>query len=72
MHVEIDKDVCEGYGVCAQSAPEVFALDSSGESVVLQPEVGEALAASTRMAETTCPMQAVRIRPRRTGGKDQR
>jgi ferredoxin len=61
MHVEVDRDICEGYGVCAQSAPEVFALDENGESVVLRSEVGAALAARTRLAETSCPMRAVRI-----------
>lgn len=61
MHIDIDRDVCEGFGVCAQSAPDVFALDDEGDPVVLKPEVDPDLVPGVSLAEQSCPMQAVRI-----------
>lgn len=62
MHVDIDRDRCEGYGVCAQSAPEVFELDDEGDPVVLRSEVEGELADGAVLAERSCPMQAVLAR----------
>jgi len=61
MHVEIDHVLCVGYGVCVQSAPEVFAINDDGESAVTRPDVDGELESVTRLAEVSCPMQAVRI-----------
>ncbi|GHE80397.1 ferredoxin [Amycolatopsis deserti] len=61
MHIDIDRELCEGYGVCVQSAPEVFALDDEGDSVVLRPEVDGDLEQGVVLAEKSCPMQAVRL-----------
>jgi ferredoxin len=61
MRVDVDRSRCEGYGVCVQSAPGIFALDDDGESVVLTPEAGPELEPGAVLAEKSCPMQAVRI-----------
>jgi ferredoxin len=61
MHIEIDHGRCEGYAVCVQSAPDLFALDDDGESVVLQPEPDAEHTAGALLAQTSCPMKAVRI-----------
>lgn len=61
MKVEIDYDRCEGYGLCAQSAPDVFAIDDDGDSHVLQPDVDGSQSDSVRLAEVSCPMKAVKL-----------
>ena len=61
MRVEIDRNRCESYGVCVQSAPDIFALDDEGDSVVLTPEVTDEMTSGAAMAERSCPMQAVRL-----------
>ncbi|WP_109529334.1 ferredoxin [Nocardia aurea] len=61
MRINIDQSLCEGYGVCVQSAPEIFALDDDGDSVVLSPHVAGELESSAVLAERSCPMHAVRL-----------
>lgn len=61
MHIDIDRDRCKGYGVCVQSAPEIFDLDDEGDPVVLKSEVDPADSPGAVLAEKSCPMQAVRL-----------
>lgn len=63
MRLSVDYDRCEGHGLCAEQAPEVFELDDEGELTVLIDEVAdvpEGLVASTRRAITSCPVAALR------------
>ncbi len=60
MHIDIDRERCEGYGVCVQSAPDIFDLDDEGDPVVLRADVDRALTEGAVLAERSCPMQAVR------------
>lgn len=59
--LDIDRDRCEGHGLCAQLAPEVFQLDDDGELhlvVGAEAEVSEQrLAAAVR----SCPVAALRL-----------
>lgn len=62
MQVEVDLNLCQGYGVCAQIAPEVFDLDDDGYAVV--PEgtpVPEGMEDKVREAAEACPAIAVLI-----------
>ena len=59
MHIDIDRGRCEGYGVCVQSAPDIFDLDDEGDPVVLQPDIDGALTEGASLAERSCPMNAV-------------
>jgi ferredoxin len=59
MRIDIERTLCAGYGVCAQSAPEVFALDENSEPVILKSEVDGEMSQSALLAEQSCPMQAV-------------
>ncbi|MFG3106236.1 ferredoxin [Streptomyces tendae] len=34
MKVFVDRDRCEGHGLCEDAAPELFGLDDDGELVV--------------------------------------
>ena len=36
LRVEIDRDLCQGHGVCEGEAPDVFEVSKKGELTVLQ------------------------------------
>ena len=43
MRVEIDADLCGGFGTCVGKAPTVFELTDDGYAIVLLPDVPEEL-----------------------------
>jgi len=61
MKVEIDADVCGGFGTCVGKAPQVFELTDDGYAIVLLPEVPEALESAVRDAVDLCPTHAITI-----------
>jgi len=57
LRIEIDRELCYGFGDCVSSAPEVFDLDSEDKAVVIDPDgLGrdEILAAAQN-----CPVDAI-------------
>jgi ferredoxin len=62
MKVRIDLDLCQGHGVCAEEAPEVFAVDAAEARVVLlEASPPETLRAKVEAAVKYCPTHALRI-----------
>ena len=61
MRVVVDRDRCEGYGRCAETAPEVFELRDDGQSHALLDRPGEELRGKVERAVRLCPRQAIRI-----------
>ncbi len=61
MKVEIDADVCGGFGTCVGKAPTVFELTDAGYAVVLLPDVPEELEAAVQEAAGLCPTHAITI-----------
>jgi ferredoxin len=61
MHVEGNRDVCVGAGMCVLTAPEVFDQDDEGIVTVLQKEPDTAEEPAVRQAATLCPSGAVRV-----------
>ncbi|ONI77141.1 ferredoxin-1 [Actinosynnema sp. ALI-1.44] len=61
MHVEGDREVCVGAGMCVLTAPDVFDQDDDGIVKVLheQPDAGEEDV--VRQAATLCPSGAVKL-----------
>jgi ferredoxin len=59
MHVRIDWDLCEGNGVCAVEAPEVFDMDEDDNLIVLQEQFGEELLPKVEAAARSCPKRAI-------------
>lgn len=59
MHIDINRETCMSYGVCVQSAPELFALDDDGDPVVLHPDAGPDTAAAADLAHRSCPTNSV-------------
>jgi ferredoxin len=62
VHIDVDRSVCEGHGLCAQAAPEVYSLDDAGVVTLrgphLQPSQESAAAEGARL----CPVRALTVR----------
>ncbi|GHE97842.1 hypothetical protein GCM10018785_72770 [Streptomyces longispororuber] len=58
-HVEVDRSVCIGSGMCVGTAPDGFVLDSARQSHPKEPET-DAAEAVLEAAES-CPVEAITI-----------
>jgi len=63
--IEIDREACVGSSVCVALTNDVFQLDSSGISTVIDP-AGASLGEILEAAEG-CPTTAIRVRRADTG-----
>ena len=61
MRVVVDRDRCEGYGRCAETAPELFELRDDDQSHPLVDRPAEGLREKVERAARLCPRQAIRI-----------
>ncbi|MBX7071476.1 MAG: ferredoxin [Microthrixaceae bacterium] len=61
LRIEIDRDLCQGHGVCEGEAPEVFELSKKGELTVLRPEPDESLRPQVEAAAKYCPTRAIKL-----------
>ena len=59
--VEVDRDLCQGHGVCESEAPEVFAVSKKGELRVLDPGPPDELHPMVALAVRYCPTHALAI-----------
>jgi sterol 14-demethylase len=63
LRVRVDADLCQGHGVCAGEAPEVFRVDpASGRVELLMERPPEALRARVEKAVRYCPTRALSLR----------
>jgi ferredoxin len=61
--LSVDPTVCQGYGLCADEAPELIELDDSGYATVRgDGEVPPALEAVAAKAVAMCPAKALTLR----------
>lgn len=61
--IESDVRICQGYGNCAVSAPDIFGVDDNGLVVVHDAEIGDDDIARVSTAVRSCPVNALRIGP---------
>ena len=62
MKLVVDPDVCQGYGLCHDEAPELIELDDSGFATGLgDGEVPENLVAVAEKAVSMCPARALSL-----------
>jgi ferredoxin len=60
MRVTIDFDKCEGHGLCALAAPEIFWIDDEGfTQFVADPPESERESVTAAVQE--CPARAIRL-----------
>lgn len=60
--IDVDRDRCEGHGLCEQTAPEVYRLDDDGELEVLVHDLPAELVAKAEAGARVCPVAALRVR----------
>ncbi|MEU1345104.1 ferredoxin [Streptomyces sp. NPDC005827] len=61
MHIQIQADRCEGHGLCADTAPEVYALDDDAMVVLRHDPLPETLRAKAEAGARVCPVAALRV-----------
>ena len=61
MRIVVDRDLCQGHGVCESEAPDVFSVSKAGELTVLDETPPESLRAQVEQAVKFCPTHALTI-----------
>jgi ferredoxin len=62
--VVIDRQLCSGFGSCAETAPHIFELDGEGLASI---RVGETDDPAVLEACSSCPMGAIAVYELETG-----
>ena len=63
--IEIDRELCYGFGDCVSTAPDVFELDGDEKAVVVDPNGADR--DDLIAAAWNCPVTAITIREASTG-----
>jgi len=63
--IEIDRELCYGFGDCVAAEPSVFELDDDEKAVVVDPN--GAGRDDLLVAASDCPVNAITIRDASTG-----
>lgn len=61
FRVEVDRDLCQGHGVCESEARQVFAVSKKGELSILDETPPAELRPLVELAVKYCPTRALRI-----------
>jgi sterol 14-demethylase len=59
--VVVDRDLCQGHGVCESEAPAVFSVSKAGELTVLHEAPGDDQRRAVEQAAKYCPTHALSI-----------
>jgi len=59
IKVTVDHGKCVGTTICVLTVPKVFALDKSGQAIVIDPD-GDTMN-RLRYAEEQCPQSAIKV-----------
>ena len=61
MTISVDRDLCQGHGVCVSEAPAVFALGEDRQVVILDADPPEDQAPAVKAAVKYCPTHALSL-----------
>jgi ferredoxin len=61
VKVIVDRDLCQGHGVCESEAPAVFTVSKKNVVEVLDESPSEELRSQVEAAVRFCPTHALRI-----------
>ncbi len=61
MKVVVDRDLCQGHGVCESEVPDVFSVSKKGVLTILCEQPGEELRSAVETAVSYCPTHTLRI-----------
>lgn len=67
MKVVVDRDLCQGHGVCESEAPEVFSVSKQGVLTIVQESPPTSLRVQIEQAVRFCPTAALRIEEEEEG-----
>jgi ferredoxin len=59
VRIEVDRELCFGFGDCVDTAPRVFALDDEEKAIVIDPDAGTLEVIID--ASQNCPVDAIII-----------
>ena len=59
--IEVDRDLCQGHGVCESEAPGVFEVPGKDQVVLLEVRPSDGARAAVEQAVRYCPTRALRI-----------
>jgi ferredoxin len=59
--IEVDRDLCQGHGVCESEAPAVFSVSRAGDLTVLDGAPPDERRAAVELAVKFCPTHALKI-----------
>ncbi len=61
MRIVVDRDLCQGHGVCESEAPDVFSVSKKGVLTVLDESPAHEMRPMIEQAVAFCPTKALRI-----------
>jgi sterol 14-demethylase len=61
VRIVVDRDLCQGHGVCEGEAPEVFSVSKKGDLTVLDERPADEQRAAVDAAVQYCPTHALSI-----------
>jgi len=61
VRIAADRERCEGHGLCADTAPEVYDLDDDAVVVLRHDVVPPALERKAEAGARVCPVAALRV-----------
>ena len=61
MRIVVDRDLCQGHGVCESEAPDVFEVGQDHQVVVLDPSPTGDRRAELEAAVRFCPTHALSL-----------
>lgn len=61
MRIHIDALQCEGHGMCAATAPDLYDLNDDGYATPTDFEVPSGSESQAESGATACPMGAVKV-----------
>jgi ferredoxin len=61
VRIEVDRDLCQGHGVCESEAPDLFSVSKDGQLTVVDANPPETSRAEAMAAVRFCPTGALRI-----------
>jgi sterol 14-demethylase len=61
VRIVVDRDLCQGHGVCESEAPAVFSVSKKGDLTILDERPDESLRPAVEQAVKYCPTHALSI-----------
>jgi ferredoxin len=61
VRIVVDRDLCQGHGVCESEAPDVFSVSKKGVLTVIEESPAEAMRPLVEQAVAFCPTKALSI-----------